>query len=477
MKNFIAEDFLLETPTAVHLYETYAKPQPLIDYHCHISPRDIYENKRFRNLTEVWLGGRQADGSYFGDHYKWRIMRANAVPEPYVSGEADDYVRFLKFTEALELAAGNPLFHWCHLELRRFFGYEGVLNQNTAKEVWEHTSHMLQNDPEFCVCGLIKKMNVAFIGTTDDPTDDLIWHRRLSAEKDLSFIVCPSFRPDKAISIRKDTFPDYIKRLAESIGKTSLDTVSEVLSALSERLEYFCSMGCRASDHGLDYAVYRPMTPEKVEEIYQKRLSGAVLSTEEAEGYQTAVLMHLAREYARLDIVMQIHYNALRNANTRAFSSMGADTGFDCINTNHCIAALVCFMDALEQEGKLPRMVLYSLNEHDDTALQTVAGCFQDSSIPGKIQHGSAWWFNDQRDGIERQLRSLANTGLIGNFIGMLTDSRSFLSYPRFEYFRRIFCNLIGSLVENGAYPNDEQMLKRLIEGVCVQNAKRYFRI
>ncbi len=471
------KDFLLETETAKHLFHDYAEQMPLVDYHCHIPPREIYENRRFENLTQVWLGGENPDGSYFGDHYKWRVMRSNGVSEDYVTGHAPAKERLRKFAESLELAIGNPMYHWCNLELRKFFGYEGYLSAATVDEVWERTEEMLQNDPRLTVRGMIEQSNVAFIGTTDDPIDSLEWHEKIAADPAIQFKVCPSFRPDKAINIHKEGFAEYIARLAKSVGKESLDTVEDVCAALTERLEFFKSLGCRASDHGLDYIPFRPADRAAVEAAYQKAMNGEAVTVEEAEAYQTAILLHLGREYHRLGIAMQLHYSCLRNANERMYKKLGPDTGFDMISQNTCGASIASLLSALDLDGRCPKTILYSLNPADNEQLGTMLGCFQSTEVPGKIQHGSAWWFNDTKSGMEDQMRSLANLGLLGNFVGMLTDSRSFLSYARHDYFRRILCNLIGKWVENGEYPNDEAALKRIVEGVCYNNAARYFEL
>ncbi len=475
MKEFMDRDFLLGTETAKHLFHDYAEAMPLVDYHCHISPREIYEDRRFDNLTEVWLGGRQADGSYFGDHYKWRVMRSNGVPEEYITGDKPEKERLRKFAEALELAIGNPMYHWCNLELRKFFGYNGVLTPDTVDEVWELTEDKLQNDPDMTTRGLIRQSNVAMIGTTDDPIDTLEWHEKLAADPTFTVGVYPSFRPDKAINIGKAGFAEYIAKLAASVGKKSLDSVEEVCEALTVRLEYFKKHGCRASDHGLDYIPFRQVPETKANIALKKALNGEAVSLEEAEGYQTALLLHLGREYHRLDIAMQLHYSCVRNVNQRIFKTMGPDTGVDMIGQNTCGASIGELLNALEVEGCCPKTILYSLNPADNQQLGTLIGCFQSDELPGKIQHGSAWWFNDTKDGMEAQMRSLASLGLLGNFVGMLTDSRSFLSYARHDYFRRILCDLIGKWVENGEYPNDEKALCRIVEGICYRNAARYF--
>ena len=431
MRQFMDQDFLLSNDTAKHLYHDYASSMPLVDYHCHIPPQEIYEDRRFDNLAQVWLGGKNPDGSYFGDHYKWRVMRSNGVSEDYVTGDQPAYQRFLKFVEALEMAIGNPMYHWCNLELRQFFGITKPLTLDTAQEIWDTCNEKLRTDPDLTVRGIIRKANVAFIGTTDDPVDTLEWHEKIAADPTISVKVCPSFRPDKAINITKPGFTEYLAVLAQSVGKDKLATVDEVCAALVERLEYFHARGCRASDHGLDYIPYREGTPAEVEAAYQKALAGQRLTLEEAEKYQTAILLCLGKAYSRLNIAMQLHYSCIRNNNERMYRIMGADTGFDAIAQNTCGESIARLLSALDLEQACPKTILYSLNPADNAQLGTLIGCFQDSTVPGKIQHGSAWWFNDTKTGMEDQMRSLASLGLLGNFIGMLTDSRSFLSYAR----------------------------------------------
>ena len=475
MKPFMDKDFLLETETAKHLFHDYSEHQPLVDYHCHISPREIYENRRFNNLVEVWLGGQNPDGSYFGDHYKWRVMRSNGVAEEYVTGNKPAFERFEKFVEALQLAIGNPMYHWCNLELRQFFGYDKPLTPENAKECWDFCNDKLQNDPSLTVRGIIEKANVAMVGTTDDPIDSLEWHEKIAADLTIKVKVCPSFRPDKAININKPGFAEYIGKLAKSVGKEKLSTVGEVCDALIERLEFFAKMGCRASDHGLDYIPYRPASAEQVNAVYAKVMKGQEITIEEAEQYQTAILMCLGRAYHRLNIAMQLHYSCYRNANERMYEKLGPDTGFDMIAQTTCGIQIAQFLSALDKTGECPKTILYSLTGVDNDMLGTMLGCFQGTEVPGKIQLGSAWWFMDTKSGMENQMRSLANLGLIGNFVGMLTDSRSFLSYARHDYFRRIFCNLVGNWVENGEYPANDAALKRIVEGVSYTNAARYF--
>lgn len=463
---FINENFLLTNKTARRLYHDYAKDMPIIDYHCHINPREIAENRRFENITRVWLGG---------DHYKWRLIRSNGIPENEITGEADDRTKFQRFAEMLPRAIGNPMYHWTHLELKRYFGYDGVLNEDTAEEVWNLCNAKLRED-SMSVCGIINKSNVRMIGTTDDPVDTLEWHAKLAEKSGCSAAVVPSFRPDKAVNIDKAGFTEYIARLSESAG-IEINTAADVKKALSKRLDVFCSLGCRASDHGLDYVVYSPAADSKVDSIFAKAMNGGEVTADEAEKYKTAIMLHLGREYAKRGIVMQLHYGAQRNTNTKMFESKGPDTGFDCISMRDCGEAITGFLNALEYEGLLPKTILYSLNPHDNEMLDSVIGCFQGDLIAGKIQHGSAWWFSDTKSGMEDHLKSLANLSILGNFVGMLTDSRSFLSYTRHEYFRRILCNILGEWVENGEYPDDRKRLGEIVKDICYNNAAKYFNI
>ena len=475
MKAFMDKDFLLETATALHLFHDYAEKLPLVDYHCHLNPKEIYEDRRFENLAQVWLGGLQPDGSFAGDHYKWRVMRSNGVLEEYITGTKPDFERFMKFVEALEMAIGNPMYHWCHLELQQFFGIYEPLTTESAERIWNKCNELLQNDPEMSARGLIRKANVAFIGTTDDPIDTLEWHEKIAADETIEVVVGPSYRPDKAVNIHKGGWKEYLAQLAASVGKESLPTMQDLLDALVERLEYFHARGCKASDHGLDYVPFADYTVEMADAVYQKGLLGEKLTTEEVEGFQTVILKVLGKAYARLGIVMQLHYSCLRNNNNRIFKAQGGDTGVDAIAQNTCGGNISKLLSDLDEEGACPKTILYSLNPADNAQLGTLIGCFQDSTVPGKIQHGSAWWFNDNKVGMQDQMISLGNLGLLGNFIGMLTDSRSFLSYARHDYFRRIMCNLIGNWVENGEYPNVESSLQKIVEGISCKNAMRYF--
>lgn len=469
------KDFLLETETAKHLFHDYAEKMPIVDYHCHISPKEIYEDRRFNTLEDVWLGGKQPDGSYAGDHYKWRVMRSNGVSEDYVTGDKPGAERIQKFAEALEMAIGNPMYHWCNLELRKYFGVEEAFTPENAQEIYQHCNEMLQNGENMTVRGLIRQSNVAMVGTTDDPIDSLEWHEKIAADTSITCKVCPSFRPDKAVNIHKPGFVEYMSKLAASVGKENLNTVEDVKAALLERLNFFAAHGCKASDHGLDYVMFRPTSDQQVEAVYQKAMAGQAVTKEEAEMYQTAILLFLARNYHSRGIVMQLHYSCLRDNNKAKFAAMGPDTGYDMIAQNTCGGNIAALLSALDATNELPKTILYSLNPADNAQIGTILGCFQSPEIAGKVQHGSAWWFNDTKTGMEEQMKSLASLGLLGNFVGMLTDSRSFLSYTRHDYFRRIMCNLIGKWVENGEYPNNEASLKKIVEGICYNNAVRYF--
>ena len=477
MKAFMDNDFMLKNDTAKHLFHDFAEELPLIDYHCHISPKEIYENRRYNDITEVWLGGQNPDGTYFGDHYKWRVMRSNAVPENIVTGNADPYEKFVAFTQALEMAIGNPMYHWCNLELKKYFGITEPLTMDNVKEVWDKTKDMLQNDPSLTVRGIIEKSNVAYIGTTDDPVDTLEWHEKILADPTVKFMVCPSFRPDKAINIHKAGFFDYIKALAKSVGKENLTSAQEVCDALDERIDFFKKHGCRASDHGIDYVPFRPCDMAEADAIFAKCQKGETLTVEEIEKYQTTILLHLARKYHKENIVMEVHYSCTRNVNERMFKKEGPDTGFDMIAKSSCGDELAALLSELDKTGELPKTIIFSLDHNDFNLIGTCMGAFQSDEVPSKIQMGAAWWFLDTRDGMEEQMRSLGNLGLLGNFVGMLTDSRSFLSYTRHDYFRRIMCNVIGQWVEDGEYPNREESLKKIVQGISYYNAERYFGI
>ncbi len=466
MKNFMDKNFLLSSPIAQELYHDYAAKMPIIDYHCHINPKEIAEDRHFENITQMWLEG---------DHYKWRMMRANGVDEHYITGNAPDIEKFRHFAAALERAVGNPMYHWCHLELRNYFGYTGALNAETADEVWEVCSAKLK-ESGLSVRGLVEKSNVRFIGTTDDPTDTLEWHKAIKDANISGLTVAPSFRPDKVVNIDKPIWRENIDKLAAVTG-VALTSVEALKTALRMRMAHFAEMGCRASDHGMDYLCYRKADEEAVEVVYQKALNGQSITVEEAEIFKTAMTVFAAGEYTRMGWAMQIHFNCLRNPNSAMYEKLGADTGFDAINTANCNAALAQLLDCLYKNEILPKTIIYSLNAADNAAIVSVMNAFQGAGIRGKVQHGSAWWFNDTKTGMIEQMTSLANLGILGNFIGMLTDSRSFLSYARHEYFRRILCELIGGWIENGEYPADIKRAGALIQDICYNNAKVYFGI
>lgn len=463
MKAFLDDDFLLTTPTARRLYQV-ARSMPILDYHCHLDPKEIAQDRRFENITQVWLGG---------DHYKWRLMRANGVDEAYITGDAPDREKFQKWAETLELAIGNPLYHWSHLELRRYFGYEGVLNGDTAQEVWELCNQKLQ-EPAMSARSLIANSGVTLVCTTDDPADSLEWHQQLAQDSSFPVKVLPAWRPDAAMGLERPEYLDYLQRLGQAAG-VEIRTYADLKKALLSRMDFFDKMGCRASDHALTVAVCQPASEEELERVFQKRLEGEPLTQEELAAFQTGFLRFVAGEYKRLGWVMQLHYGCRRNNNTRMFHKLGRDTGYDAVLQGTPSLEVAAFLDLLASQDALPRMVLYSLNPNDDEGLHSVIGCFQDGTPLGRIQQGSAWWFNDHKAGMVKQLTAFANGGLLGNFIGMLTDSRSFLSYPRHEYFRRILCELLGAWVENGEYPADWKALEKMVRGVCYNNAVEFF--
>lgn len=463
MKAFMDENFLLKTETAQRLFHKYAKDMPIFDYHCHISPKEIWENIGYENITQVWL---------YGDHYKWRIMRAVGIDEKYITGDGTDYEKFVAYAKALSQAIGNPLYHWSHLELRRYFGVEEIINEANAPIIWEKVNAKLQN---LRCRDLIAMSNVKLIGTTDDPIDSLEYHQKLQADPTMKTKVVPSFRPDKAIEITKPEYASYIEKLSAVSGIAIRDFAS-LKAALEKRVEFFHENGCRVSDHGLDYAPYAAYTEAEIDAIMKKALAGEAVTETEREKYRTAVLLFCAQQYAAKGWVMQLHMAAIRNNNSKLFAKLGPDVGNDAIMDVDLAANTAALLDAMNNTGSIPKTILYSLNPVHNYMLHTVGGCFA-GEIPGRIQLGSAWWFNDHIDGMRDQIRTYANVGVLGQFIGMLTDSRSFLSYFRHEYFRRILCNEIGNWVENGEYPCDEDKLEEIVKGICYNNAVSYFNI
>ena len=449
--SFINDNFMLRTETARKLYGLI-KDLPIIDYHCHLSPKMIRDDYKFRNAYDLFLGG---------DHYKWRQMRSNGIDEKYITGDGDEYEKFKAFARTMPYLIGNPLYHWTHLELKRYFDIDEVLTEESCERIWNRVNECLAKD-EYSAQNLIKRSNVEVICTTDDPADTLEHHAAL---KDFPTKILPTFRPDKAVEIAKDTFIPYM----QSIG---ISDYNSLVAWLKDRIEYFNDYGCRLSDHGLEYM---PFGTGDAEAAFNKRMAGEPLTADEIDSFKTAVMKVCATEYTRLGWTMQLHIGALRNNNRRMYESIGPDTGFDSIN-DLCVAEkLSAFMNDLEYSDALPQTILYTLNPKDNYVLGTMIGNYQKGPTAGRIQFGSGWWFNDQRDGMVAQMTALANLGMLSRFVGMLTDSRSFVSYPRHEYFRRIMCNLIGKWVDEGEYPADYKALEKIVAGIAYYNAKNYF--
>ena len=464
MQAFMDKDFLLQTETAKKLYHEYAAQVPVIDYHCHINPKEIAEDKHFRSITELWLGG---------DHYKWRQMRSNGIEEKYITGDADDREKFRAWAKTLQKAIGNPLYHWSHLELQRYFDVYEPLTENNCDEIFDRCNAILSR-PDMSARNIILRSNVTTVCTTDDPVDSLEWHRAIKADDSFPVQVLPAWRPDKAMYIEKPDYIEYLNKL-EAVTGITINSFAALKEALVKRMEFFNANGCNVSDHGLPFVMYRPATEEDIEHYFIKRLNGEVLTADEEFKFKTAFMLFVGKEYHRLGWVMQLHYGVKRDNDVRRFNRLGPDTGFDCINSSAPAGELADFLNALNLTDELPKTIIYSLNPIDNAAIGTIIGCFQDSSAIGKIQQGSAWWFNDHKTGMTEQMTSLANLGLLANFVGMLTDSRSFISYTRHEYFRRILCNLIGGWVENGEYPADFEMLGKIVQDISYYNCKRYF--
>lgn len=464
MQPFMDKDFILRTPTARELYHDVAAKMPILDYHCHINPQEIADDRQFENITQVWLGG---------DHYKWRQMRSNGVDEYYITGNAPDREKFQKWAETLDKAIGNPLFHWSHLELQRYFDYHGVLGADTAEEVWHLCNEKLKQK-DMSVRNLIRRSNVTLLCTTDDPADTLEWHKKIAEDSTFEVKVLPAWRPDKAMNLEKPDYKEYLAKLGNMAG-VEINSFAALQDALKKRMAFFDSMGCKVSDHALEYVMYIPASDNELEAIFAKRLSGETISREEELKFKTGFMLFVGAEYSRMGWAMQLHYGCKRDNNTDMYELLGPDTGYDCINNYAPSSQTADFLNALNQSHALPKTIIYSLNPHDDEAIGTILGCFQNADAVGKIQQGSAWWFNDNKTGMIKQMTSLANLGLLGNFIGMLTDSRSFLSYPRHEYFRRILCDLLGGWVEDGEYPKDMKKLSAIVKGISYNNAVNYF--
>ena len=462
MKAFMDADFLLQSGTAKKLFDA-VKELPIIDYHCHLEPREIAENKRFANITEIWLGG---------DHYKWRLMRANGVDERFITGDAPDYEKFEKWCETIEDCIGSPLYHWTHLELQRYFNYNKTLSRKTAKDAWEHCNAVLASD-DFTVWGIFEKFNVESLCTTDDPADSLEYHKQI-AKSGIKTKVLPTLRPGKALAIADAGFAAYAAQLGALTG-TTVDSYPSLWAALESRIDFFHENGCRLSDHALDPPVFAPCTDAEADAIVKKALRGEAICACEDAKFKTALMLSLGRKYAALGWTMQLHMCAFRNNNSRMFKALGADKGYDSIGDALVVEPISRYLDALATDDALPKTILYSLNPAADDLLATMIGNFQGGGVKGKMQHGSAWWFNDTKTGMIKQMTTLANLGMLARFIGMLTDSRSFLSYTRHEYFRRIAVNLLAEWVENGEFPNDEEKLIEIACGISYENAKEYF--
>ena len=461
---YLDENFLLHSPTARRLFHEVAKDQPIIDYHCHLSPREIATNHRWGNLAEIWLGG---------DHYKWRLMRANGVNEDLITGDSTPREKFQAWAETVPYTLRNPIHHWTHIELQRYFGIDLMLSPDTADEIWERANERL-TEPDFCVHGILKKFDVRVVGTTDDPADPLDDHAGIAAS-DLKTLVAPTFRPDKALLVdRPDLLGPWLQKL-EAISGMHITRLSDLLAALQKRHDDFHEAGARLSDHGLDRMPALPCSDVEAAMIFDNARAGKAATAVEKEKFSFYLMVFFGELDAAKGWTKQLHLGAFRNTNSRMFEYLGPDSGFDTIGDTQQGAALVNYLDALAREGALPKMVLYNLNPRDNYLFACLTGAFQDGTFAGKIQFGSGWWFLDQKNGMELQLDALSATGLLTRFVGMLTDSRSFLSFPRHEYFRRILCNLIGSEADRGELPDDFEMLSGLIRGVCFGNAKRHF--
>ena len=468
MKPFLDKDFLLETETAKILYHDYAEDMPIFDYHCHIPPKDIYEDRKFRSLTEVFL----VDG-HAGDHYKWRAMRQMGVPENYITGDKSDKEKFMKYAEMIPYAIGNPLYHWTHLELKKYFGITETLSPATAGKIYDECNKKLET---LSARKFIEMCNVKTICTTDDPADSLEYHLKMREDKTMSFKVFPAFRPDKAVNVENTRiFKDWLKRLETTVGY-GIGDLATFKRALSERVEFFDKAGCFLSDHSLEVVMFERASEKEAEDIFKKALAGEVLSEKELAKYKGNILVFFGRLYNKYGWAQQYHIGALRNNSKKAFEKLGADTGFDSINDSNFAPNLSAVLSSLEETNELPKTILYCLNPRDNEVIATLINCFQSEGIAGKIQFGSGWWFNDQKSGMEKQMDALSSVALISKFVGMLTDSRSFMSYPRHEYFRRILCNRFGNLIERGEYPCDIPFVGKIVQDICYNNSVNYFK-
>lgn len=464
MNGFMDKDFLLDTDCAKKLYHEYCENLPVCDYHCHLSPKEIYENKQPEDISQLWLAG---------DHYKWRAMRSCGVDESYCTGDKSGREKFEKFAYTLQYAIGNPLYHWAHIELQKYFGINTPLSAKTADEIYNRANAAIASG-DFRPQTLIKKSNVKIVCTTDDPADDLKYHALLAAQKDFDCKVLPGFRPDKALGIELPGFAEYINKLGESAG-IKIGSYKDVIAALLARIDVFNAAGCRVSDHAFNYMPYVQDSEEQIEASFERAMNGEKISQRDVDAYKTAVMQALGEKYHSLGWAMEIHIGAMRNNNSKMFAALGPDTGFDSVGDDKIAYMLSRFLDSLCSKNKLPKTVLFNLNGKDNIVLATMLGNFQSSEVESKIQFGPAWWFLDTMDGMTQQLKCLANLGILGKFIGMETDSRSFTSYGRHDYFRRILCRLIGRWVEDGWYADDPEMLKEIVCGISYYNAIKYF--
>ena len=468
MQSFLSDDFLLQTDTARRLYHDYAKNQPIFDYHCHLPVEEIATDKNFLNLTRIWLNG---------DHYKWRAMRANGINEELITGSASDHDKFRAWAATVPKTLRNPLYHWTHLELKHPFGIEGVLlNEDTADTIYSQCNELLAQ-PDFSTCGLMKRMNVKVVCTTDDPVDTLKHHQKIAAGGFCSTRVLPAFRPDKAMAVEAPEAYNTYLELLEQAADMDIVNYQDLLTALQKRHDFFHENGCRLSDHGLEQPYCEEFTDREIDDIFATVRSGKIVEISNVHQFKTALMLDLARMDAQKGWTQQFHFGALRNTNDAALKKLGPDTGYDSIGDFEIGRPLAKFFNILSTEGNLAKTILYNVNPRDNELLAAMTGNYQDGSVPGKMQFGSAWWFNDQKDGMERQINSLSNMGLLSRFVGMLTDSRSFLSYPRHEYFRRILCNLFGGDVERGELPNDLELIGTTVADICYNNAVNYFGI
>lgn len=465
MKQFMDEDFLLETETAKRLFHDVATKQPIIDFHNHLNPEEILNDKKYKNLTEVWLAG---------DHYKWRAMRANGVSEKLITGDGDDYDKFMAWADTIQNAYGNPLYHWTHLELQRYFDVHTPFNTKTAEEIWKTCNEKLNSDA-YTARNLLRMQNVEVLCTTDDPIEDLKAHQQLR-DSDFEIKVLPTFRPEKIMGIEKKDFGDYVKKLSEA-SNMSIETIDDVMKALEKRLDYFVENGCKVSDHSLEVHFYEKAKKEHINEIFKNALNGKQPDSKETAMYKGYLLAELGKMYADKDVVMQVHIGAIRCNSTRMLKKLGCDTGYDSMNDFSMAEDLSAVLDLMDQEDRLPKTILYNSNPKDAEMFSTMAMNFvgNEQGIKGKVQLGPSWWFNDHKTGMEAQMEIIAHSALLSTFLGMLTDSRSFLSFPRHEYFRRILCNMIGNWVESGECPNDMEYLTQMVKGICGENAKKYF--